>query len=209
MKKYELPTSILGKDFISAEDVQKYLKGIVYTDEQIVVLAESLPSEDVLNWCKGNDYALIPAPPIAMSFLDIRGIQSSQFSSSDKNRWYSNEEFACEDKTSFGWLAIKKTPIPESIGKTWYAQEKLVTEIERVPDVAEMAWFITTYFKVRGIWLFEHTGVRTLSLGSVGDHVDIGRYNEKSKDISVHCYWDKEYLPDLGLSVARILLSNT
>ena len=76
---YGLAQSILGADFITPEELSKARPSIVYTVEQITALAESLPSEDVLKWCKDNGYAVMPAPPTAMSTLDVREIQSAHF----------------------------------------------------------------------------------------------------------------------------------
>ena len=78
---YGLAQSILGMDFITPEEVSRARPSIVYTDDQITALAESLPSEDMLKWCKDNGYAVMPAPPQACSLLDIREILSAHFCS--------------------------------------------------------------------------------------------------------------------------------
>ena len=213
---YGLAQSILGADFITPEEVTKARPSIVYTNEQITALAESLPSEDVLKWCKDNGYAVIPAPPTAMSLLDVREIQSAHFYSKTGGR-YSDQKFAREDKTSFGWLAIKKTPVSNSTRKTWNEQNKLdlLSALEKVPNAAEMSWFITTYFEVRGIRLFEGIYVRTSSLDTEGDRVYVGAFDSDGLGVSVgvfgsgglyvDLYWgDLRGDPcPLGLSAAR------
>jgi hypothetical protein len=197
---YGLAQSILGTDFITPEEVTEARPSIVYTDEQITALAESLPSEDMLKWCKENGYAVIPAPPKATSLLDVREIQSAHFYSKTGG-WYSDQKFAREDKTSFGWLAIKKTPVSDSTSKNWNEQNKLLSVLETVPNAAEMSWFITTYFEVRGIRLFESLYVRTSSLDSDGDRVYVGNFG--SKGLSVN-YWHGDNRDDsLGLSAGR------
>ena len=197
---YGLAQSILGMDFITPEEVSKARPSIVYTDDQITALAESLPSEDMLKWCKDNGYAVMPAPPTAMSLLDVREIQSAHFYSKTGG-WYSDQKFAREDRTSFGWLAIKKTPISDSTSKNWNEQNKLLSALETVPNAAEMSWFITTYFEVRGIRLFESIYVRTSSLDSDGDGVLVGGF------VSEGLYVDYWYGDDrggvLGLSGVR------
>ena len=197
---YKLAQSILGADFITPEEVMKARTGIVYTDEQITALAESLPSEDMLKWCKENGYAVIPAPPTAMSLLDVREIKSTHFYS-ETGGWYADQKFAREDKTSFGWLAIKKTPVANSTSKNWNEQSKLLSALEYVPNAAEMSWFITTYFEVRGIRLFESVYVRTSSLDSDGNRVRVGVFD--SKGLFVNGWSDDYRFDDIGVSAGR------
>jgi hypothetical protein len=197
---YGLAQSILGADFITPEEVTKARPSIVYTVEQITALAESLPSEDVLKWCKDNGYAVMPAPPTAMSTLDVREIQSAHFYTKTGG-WYADQKFGREDKTSFGWLMIKKTPIENSTRKTWNEQGKLLSALEKVPNAAEMCWFITTYFEVRGVRLFEGVYVRTSSLDSGGDRVSVGFFG--SDGLRVNDYWGGNRFGDVGLSAAR------
>lgn len=196
-----LAQSILGPDFITPEEVTKARPSIVYTSEQIKVLAESLPSEDVLKWCKENGYAVMPAPPSAMSTLDVREIQSTHFYSKTGG-WYADRKFAREDKTSFGWLMIKKTLVANSIYKTWSEQNKLLGNFEIVPNTAEMCWFITTYFEVRSVRLFEDVYVRTFSLDSDGRRIIVGCFDAGGLDILFY-FWDDDRDDLIGLSAAR------
>lgn len=197
---YGLAQSILGADFITPDEVTKARPSVIYTVEQIMALAESLPSEETLKWCKENGYAVMPAPPTAMSTLDVREIQSAHFYSKTGG-WYADQKFACEDKTSFGWLLIKKAPVSNSTSKTWSEQNKLLSALEKVPNAAEMCWFITTYFEVRGVRLFEGVYVRTSSCTSDGVHVDLGIFD--SDGLLVNCYWDGSRIDSIGLSAAR------
>lgn len=197
---YALAQSILGADFITPEEVTKARSSIVYTDDQITALAENLPTEDVLKWCKENGYAVMPAPPTAMSTLDVREIQSAHFYSKTGS-WYSDQKFARDDKTSFGWLAIKKTPVANSTSKNWNEQNKLLSALEKVPNAAEMSWFSTTYFEVRGIRLFEGVYVRTSSLVSGGLRVYVGYFD--SDGLGVSGWYDDCRHGNLGLSAAR------
>ncbi|MBU3668924.1 MAG: hypothetical protein FGM57_03070 [Candidatus Taylorbacteria bacterium] len=197
---YKLAQSILGADFITPEEVMKARTGIVYNDEQITALAESLPSEDMLKWCKENGYAVMPAPPTAMSLLDVREIKSTHFYS-ETGGWYADQKFAREDKTSFGWLAIKKTPVANSTSKNWNEQSKLLSALEHVPNAAETSWFITTYFEVRGARLFESVYVRTSSLDSDGSRVSVGYF--ASEGLAVGHWYDGSRVGNVGVASAR------
>lgn len=183
---YGLAQSILGADFITPEEVMNARPSIFYTDEETHKLAESLPSKEALKWCKENGYAVMPAPPTAMSTLDVREIQSTHFYSKTGG-WYADQKFAREDKTSFGWLLIKKTPVANSTSKTCNEQNKLLSKLETVPNAAEMCWFITTYFEVRGARLFEGVYVRTSSLVSDGRRVYVGNFD--ARGLFVDGYW--------------------
>lgn len=196
---YNLAQLILGVDFITPEEVAKKRKGVVYTDEQIGALA-NLPSEDVLKWCKDNDYAVMPAPPTAISMLDVREIQSGHFYNKTEG-WYADRKFARGDKTGNGWLMAKKTPVADSTNKSWGEQTPLLSGLERVPNVAEMSWFITTYFEVRGIRLFEGIYIRISSVGSDGNRVCIGGFVSRGLGV-VYC-WDCGRYDNVGVSSAR------
>lgn len=199
---YGLAQSILGADFITPEEVTKARPSIVYTDKQIMALAESLLSQDTLRWCKDNGYAVIPAPPKAMSILDVREIQSAHFYPKTGG-WYSKEKgkFVREDKTSFGWLAIKKTSVDDSTNKNWNEQTRLLSKVEKVPNAAEMSWFITTYFEVRSVRLFEDVYVRTSSLDSTDDRVRVGYFG--AEGLYVSYVWVGGRIGLIGVSASR------
>lgn len=198
-----LSQSILGVDFITPEEVMKARPSIVYTNEQIATLVGSLPSEDVLKWCKDNGYAVMPAPPQACSMLDVREIKPTHFYSKTGG-WYNDKTFAREDKTSFGWLAIKKTPVSNSNSKNWNEQNELLYEFERVPNAGEATWFITTYFEVRGVRLLEKVHVRTSSLNFKVNRVAIGGFS--SEGLGVNVCWGDQPCDCLGLSAVRMQL---
>ncbi|MCC6290658.1 hypothetical protein IT398_01140 [Candidatus Nomurabacteria bacterium] len=192
--------SILGADFITPEEITKARSSIFYTDERVAALVESLPSKEVLMWCKEKGYAVIPTPPQDCSTLDIREIQFAHFHSKTGG-WYSDQKFAREDKTGFGWLAIKKTPVANSTSKNWTEQNKLLLALEKVPNAAEMSWFITTYLEVRGVRLLENIYVWTSSLGSNGRRVYVGHFNVDG--LLVSHYWGAYRFDGIGLSSAR------
>ncbi len=199
---YTLAQSILGEDFITPEEVTRARPGIVYSKKQITTLAQSLPPEGVLKWYKFYGYALMPAPPRASSMLDVREMKPGHFLHVHRTSgWYTNQKFARKDKTSFGWLAIKKTPPLNSTNKTWNEQGKILREVERVPNAAEVSWFITTFFAVRGIRLFKDICARTSSLSSDGVRILIGFF--AAAGLLVSFCSDYIHVENIGLAVAR------
>lgn len=188
--------AILGSDFISSDEVSTH-RLAAYTHEQHEELIRTVPSDEVLLWCKKNGYAVIPAPPTAMSLLDILGTQFDELRESDRN-----QNFVREDRTSPGWLMVKKTPVANSTSKNWHVQKKLLGELEAVPNVAEMCWFIFLYFAVRGERLFEGVYVRTSSLDWEGDRVRIGGLLD-GENLNVRCCRDALRYNHVGLSATR------
>ena len=197
---YALAQSILGVDFITPEEVTKARPNVVYSDEQVAALAEAIPSVELLEWCKENGYAVMSAPPTAMSTLEVRALKPDLFYSKTGG-WYAHQKFASEDKTSSGWLLIKKTPIADSTSKMWGEQNKLLSKFETVPNAAQMCWFITTYYEVRGVRLFEGVYVRTSSLILNGVNVRVGDFVSDRLHV-LDCRNDYR-IGNLGLSAAR------
>jgi len=152
---YELVRTILGKDFISPEEIMKSRKGITYTDEQLSQFGETVPAQEILEWCRDNNHMLVAGPNRPMSLLDIRTMKNGYFYSKEGG-WYAEQKqkFSQNDKVETKWYMIRKDIVPESTSKNWDEQHALIADTEFVPNVPEFVWAITTYKAVRGIYLF-------------------------------------------------------
>jgi hypothetical protein len=150
---YDLARTILGKDFISPEEIAKSRK-IVYTDEQFAMFSDALPAQDVLEWCRDYGYMLVAGPPKEMSLLDIRALHKPYFYSKDGG-WYAEqkEAFARDDKATTAWILLRKEPVPDSLDKNWDEQQALLSKVEVVPNAAATTWCLTTYKVVRGVYV--------------------------------------------------------
>lgn len=199
---YELVRTILGKDFISPEDVMNSRKGITYTDEQLSQFGETVPAQEILEWCRDNNFMLVAGPNRSMSLLEIRTMKNGYFYSKEGG-WYAEQKqkFSQNDKVETKWYMIRKDIVPESTSKNWDEQHALIADTEFVPNAPEFVWAITTYKAVRGTYLFGGIYARTSSLGSDGDHVLVGRFDDGGLVVSGSC--DSDRLSFLGLSVAR------
>jgi len=192
--------NIMGDDIIFPEEVAK-ARGLSYTEAQLKQLSDTMPTADVLRWGKDNGYALMPSPPKAMSVLDVGALKDDQIDWAKSD--YDGQAFAHNDKTIFGWLMIKKTPVDGSKNKDWGEENMLLSKVERVPNIAEMSWFIETFYDVRGTRLFDRNYVRTSSLDSYGARVYVGGFD--ANGLYVDRYHELLLFGIIGLSSARKL----
>ena len=199
---YSVAREILGNDFVSPEEIATARRGVVYNPKQLLELGNTVPSKDVLEWCRDNGFMVVAGPSRPTSLLDIRELERSHFYTKEGG-WYANdsETFARNDKATCRWLILRKEPVPGSTNKTWNEQEKLLSEVEVVPNAAEMVWGMTAYKAVRGVYLLSSVYVRTSSVGSFGDRVGVGLFGEGG--LGVHCWYDRDRYDLLGVSSSR------
>lgn len=199
LKNEDMVRLILGDDIVFPDEIAE-ARGLSYTDEQLRHFAETLPSEEALRWCKVNGYALVAGPPQPKSLLDVRQMESGLFYSKTGG-WHEGQKFARDDKAPTEWLAIRKEQVPNSTNRNWNEQLGLIRAEERVPNAGEMSWFVTTFFKVRGVRLFESVYVRTYSVVLHGDRVIVGYFN--SYGLRFYVLWDGYRNDGIGVSSAR------
>lgn len=183
---YELARNILGDDFITPYEVVE-VRDLSYSEAQLAAFENTLPSRKVLEWLGSNDYMLIAGPP-TLSLLGVRNINDTLFNSkNDEGGWYATEgeEFSRTDTIGPVWLALRKSVVPNSANKTWDEQQALLGNDERVPNITEVAWGLTTYYEVRGVYLMSNTWVRTFSI-SKGYRINIGGFDQEGIHIG---YW--------------------
>lgn len=198
---YELARTILGDDFIAPEEIAKS-RGLTYSDTQIAEFGSTLPTQEVLEWCRDNGFMLMAGSPRAMSLLDIRELERDHFCSKEEG-WYADscEAFARNDKVETKWLILRKEPVPDSTRKNWGEQRALLSDVECVPNIAEQVWGLTTYKAVRGIYLLPSMCVRTSSAASDGSQVGVGGFD--GDGLRLNGYNDHRYDHHLGVLSAR------
>lgn len=198
---YDLARTILGKDFISPEEIARARK-LVYGDDLLQHFAETLPSEEVLQWLRENGFVLMAGTPNPMSLLEVRNLNAQLFYSKEGG-WYAEpkQKFSRDDKVIAEWLMLRKGVVPKSTSKKWDEQQKLLSEVEYVPNASETTWGETTYKEVRNAWLFPSIYARTSSVVSDGDRVYVGR--SASGGVGVNYLWDDRRSGSLGLASAR------
>jgi len=196
---YTLAQTILGKDFITPEEVSKS-RGLTYSEDQLAKFGDTLPSQEVLVWCRDNGYMVVAGPNKPMSLLEVREMKSGYFYSKSGG-WYSDQKFARNDKADTRWIVVRKEPVPDSTSKTWSEQQALLSDVEVTPNTAEVVWAITTYKAVRDIYLLPNIYVRTSSVVSGGARVSVGLFVDEGLDVF---YWDGDIrYSNIGVSSAR------
>lgn len=175
MPDYTLARTILGKDFISPEDVMKSRKSIVYTDEQLAQFCDTVPSQEVLEWYRDNGYMLVAGPNRPMSLLEIRSLKKEYFYRKEGG-WYAEQKFAEIDKADTRWIMHRKEAVPKSTLKNSSKEQALLSDVEITPNAAEVVWCVTTYKAVRNVYLLPNVFVRTSSLDSDGYRVYVGDF---------------------------------
>ncbi len=185
---------IMGTNFFGVEEAIQHF-GINPSKAQTNTLAEVPFSEAVLATHK-DTHILVAVFP--MSILDIRGKVEHQLFHSHENAWYNKEKFA-KGKGEVGWHLVRKTPVPDSINKTWSEQQALLTETEETPTTQVMVYTITGHFLATGERLFKDVYVRCSDLGSFGLRVNAGFFVANGLCL---CYWVDDRDSFIGLSAS-------
>ena len=199
---YQVAVTILGDDFITPQEVVETRSGVVYSESQLAEFENTLPTQEELKWLSDNGFMLVPGPATPLSCLEIRNL-NSQYFCTKTGGWYEEEKqrFSREQKATTKWLKLRKKPVPDSFSKTWDEQVKLVSELEYVPNDAEVEWGITTYKAVNNVYLLKVVYVRTSSLYSDGYRVCVGYFD--ADGLCVYASWDDSRRDIIGVASAR------
>ena len=203
-KNEEIARLILGDDIVFPDEIAE-VRGLYYTDAQLKYFADTMTSEEALRWCKANGYAIVAGPPSPMGLLEVRSLKPEYFPLYPKSsRCYEGCSFSNDDKAQTEWLAIRKDPVPKSFHQNWNEQLLRLLPDEQVPNAGEMSWFITTFYEVRGVQLFEEVYVRTSSVSSVGYHVAVGYFDKDRGGLDIiDCRDASRYCCTSGLAASR------
>jgi hypothetical protein len=200
MKRTDVPAGIMGRNFLTVEDVQRHFR-VRFTDEQLAELGEIPWSEDVLRECK-DTHILFPGFPLTIIEIRERAVKRCvKLFYSDRDAWYNDQKFARDEKVALRWHLIRKDIVENSTSKTYDEQCKLISENEEVPQVAAVVSLIILYFLVTGIRLFERIYARCQDVTSDGDRVYVGFFVRVG--LNVGRYWDDSCLSGVGLASSR------
>lgn len=197
-----LPTShkrakdILGKNFISIDEVKKYL-GTTFSGKDVEKLAEIPWSEETLESVK-DTHILLPGHPL--SILEIREKAPKKTFYSYGDAWYNNQSFATKEKVELRWYLIRKDIQPNSTSKTYQEQLALLSKQEENPKAVEMVYAMTLFWLARKEKLFTERWARCADLGSDGSRVFVNFCDGR---LSVNSYWGDNRNGSLGVASSR------
>ena len=136
-----------------------------------------------------------------MSILDIRAkVKGELWQAFYDQSWYNKEAFA-KDRGEIGWHLIRKTPVPESLNKTWTDQQALFGKDDETLKAVVMVYTIIGHYKATNERLFEKVWVRCSDLVSDGRRVLVGGFD--AGGLHINLYWDDNRYDYLGLASAR------
>jgi len=187
---------IMGRNFFGIEEAIKHF-GVNPSRVQTAALSDIPFTEEVLESCK-DTHVLVSVFP--MSILDIRGKVERKLFYSHEDSWYNKEAFA-KDRGEIGWRLVRKTPVPDSTSKNWYEQQALLDKSEETLSAQVMVYTIVGHHLATGERLFEKVYVRTSSVDSDGNRVNVGYFGQLGLHVSN--WWDDGRSGDLGVSSAR------
>ena len=192
---------ILGDDYLSPRDVVKAY-GLCYSGDQKTSLAVTVPDLETLLWLRAEGCILVATLTTEYNLLQLCEIDNPVFCRKGDS-WFAKPRhtFSREDVVQSGqWLVFRKGAYPGSNNGLWEEQSNLLTEVEYVPNVAEVVYAVQTYYKARGIDLLKEVSVRTSSITAHDGRVFVGSIGADGP--SVCDFWDDGHKENLGVSSA-------
>lgn len=202
LTSYDQGRRILGKDLILPAEISQ-ARGLPYTNDQLGILSQTFPSENILVDLSHNNMVLVAPPPMLANVFSVRLLEPKLFLAKSGGCWYSlnmeRRAFSEKERIPFGWLAIQKYPLPNLVNLPWVDQEAMIEKIGlRIPTVVEVAWVVTTVFKVLGVRILDRVCVRTSSVISEGKRAHVIFRHD---GFYIDC-WHDGAIDNLGVSAA-------
>jgi len=179
---YFFAQDILGANFISPHAIED-TQGVKYTEKALQHMLKTFPSKERLGEIRDQEYALVAGVhsvgTLARYIGDVR-LNVSQ----------------CCD-----WIILSRKALPSSSNKLPYDQYGLLSDDQRVPTAAEVAWVTAVYQRIykRGKFFSDKIYVRTSSFSPDEEYLVVGEgHNGK---ISI-CICENNARPHIGLAYA-------
>lgn len=188
---------IMGSNMFGVEEAIKHF-GVNPSKQQLAYLADVPFTEAVLEACK-TTHVLVAVFP--MSLLDIRGACKGTAGLFYDQDWYNKQAFA-KERGEVGWYLVRKTPIDDSLSKTWDEQQALLTQDEEPPTIRVLVYTMIGHFKATEKRLFEMLYVRCPDVDMNDNRVVVGHLD--AKGLRIRCLvWDYHRESIMGLASAR------
>jgi len=186
----KLAKTIMGKNFLGAEEVSKHL-GVRLTDKELM-RALSVPfSEATLRQCKDTHILFLGVDhdekdtPLTIRRLRMMFPATGQprFRSYPK-RSEPHNSYADDETPQLRWYLIARSLREESRSKPYWQQEQFLKENEYRERAVVYVYMMLLVYRARGEWLFERDLVCTKDVGSDGAPVAAGYFDDEGLYVS-------------------------
>ena len=191
----ERAQEIMGKNFFGIEEAVTHFE-VKPSKQQISALAEVPFTKEVLESHK-DTHILVAVFP--MSILDIKKMDNKLFYPIT-GAWFESRKFA-KSKGTTSWQLVRKTPVEDSMSKTWKEQQVLLSKDDETPSARVMVYTIIGHYMNTGETLFRSVCVRTSSVGFNDVRVYVGLFY--AGGLFLNGYWDNGRFDHLGTISAR------
>jgi hypothetical protein len=190
---------IMGRNFLGTKEVEEYFGEL--SPEQKEALSIIPFSKETLEECKDTH---ILVADIGFSIMDLKKLKKCKGLFLDQT-WYENESFANLTQQP-SWRLIRKTPVENSLNKTWKEQQPLLnSQTDEIPLARQVIYTTILHFLATGERLFETGHVRTNNVYSSGRRVYIGYFDEGGFYVN---YWnDYDRSSRIGVASARKIVN--
>ncbi|MFA6183671.1 MAG: hypothetical protein WC682_01050 [Parcubacteria group bacterium] len=200
--KYDDAHMILGKDFISPEEIAKAFCKNIYSKKMLQHYIDTLPAQHEIEWARDKGHVLVAGPPKKMTLEEINSLFSDYFCRKRKDpEFYSNhcsghwadpvqankeveEIFNRQEAIQLTWLMISKNIVPLSDDDTWEEIQWRIFKGGYIPTITEVIWSFASYYKVRQKHLSDAMASSRTSM-----NVRTSSKISTEKNVSFDFYW--------------------
>ncbi|HET9409266.1 MAG TPA: hypothetical protein VFO39_18640 [Candidatus Sulfotelmatobacter sp.] len=187
---------IMGKHFFGVEEAIKYFD-VDPTNLQLSLFAAIPFGEQLLTSCR-DSHILVAYFPISVA--EFRDRKYARFPSLNER----NSKGAFINEPCYpDWFLLRKAPVPNSTGKTWYEQQACLGKYEVVPPFPLIVYTHIAHHLATGERIFNNLAVRSSDTAN-GKHIFMVHGEERWAEIAAH-YDDTTRHPQIGLASAYAL----
>jgi hypothetical protein len=191
---------IMDLNFLGTKEVEEHFGELSLEQQEALSIIPF--SKETLEECKDTH---ILVADIGLSIVDIGKLEYCKELFYDGISYFEKQSFATDIEQP-SWRLIRKTPVEDSIDKTWEGQQALLNpQTDEVPSARQVVYTITLHFCATGYQLFENFFVRTNDVDPNDNSVSIGQFNMLGFLIRFHSKFTFDEM--LGLASTRKALS--
>lgn len=194
----------IGIPIFGIEEAVEYFK-IIPTKQHVDALLNIPFFEETLAECK-DTHILVAVFPLSIEDIYSR-VKKNLFHKDSQVLISIIKHRFIKDCGEAGWHLVRKTPISNSMNRSWRNQLLLVSEDEEIPTSRVMIYTIIGHYLATGKYfikrrqrLFENVCVRCSDEDSTFNRIYVGCF---SNGLHISAPWDESYSDDLGLASER------